>query len=141
MKLSSREVEEKYTDVLQNIEAAIVGIYRKHSEMVDWDVQKAVEGLIRNYQAESSGRPAPELTLKPLSREVYDRARSMCEWRLGRIQLQAKSKKGKFVDMPMEPITIDEIVACLKRIQRSIEKWGRRSGQQGYLQFVSQFIG
>ena len=140
MKMTSREVEEQFEDVLQNIEAAIIGIYREHPEMVDWDVQKAVEALIRDYQAEAMGRPAPELTLKSLARQVYDAARMMCEWRLGREQLQGEDEKGKLESIPVEPKTSEEIVACLKRIRRSIEKWGQRSGQQGYLFYVNQFI-
>jgi hypothetical protein len=40
----------------------------------------------------------------------------------------------------MEPKTIDEIIACLKRIRKSINRWNKVGGRQGYLIFVSDFI-
>jgi len=38
------------------------------------------------------------------------------------------------------PKTLDEIIACLQRILRSIELWQRERGQRGYYDFVSQFV-
>ena len=39
-----------------------------------------------------------------------------------------------------EPVTRDEIIACLKRVRKSIHLWTREGGRQGYLTFVSRFI-
>lgn len=75
------EFEEKYLDVLQNIEFGIVSVYRQHPEMLDWDALKAIETLIHEYHAEH-----------------------------------------------------------LKRIRKSIELWNRRSGRQGYLDFISEYV-
>ena len=33
-----------------------------------------------------------------------------------------------------------KIIACLKRIRKSINRWHRRGGHQGYLTFVDQYI-
>lgn len=41
---------------------------------------------------------------------------------------------------PHAPLALDEIIACLKRIRKSIEHWNRRGGRQGYLNFASQFV-
>ena len=40
----------------------------------------------------------------------------------------------------VESISLDEIVACLKRVRKSINRWTRTGGRQGYLTFVSQFV-
>jgi len=37
-------------------------------------------------------------------------------------------------------LTLDEIVACLKRVRKSISGWTRRASRQGYLTFIDQFI-
>ncbi len=141
------DFEEKYLDVLQNIEAGIVSVYREHPEMTDYDAQKAVEALIREYQAETTNRPVPVVAMNPLAQETYHSVKVMCEWRLGRVQMETEKKKSFFkwpskkpVEMPIAPKTVEEIVLCLKRIRKSIEHWNRQNGRQGYLNFVSEFV-
>ncbi len=141
------DFEEKYLDVLQNIETGIVSVYRSHPEMTDYDAQKAVETLIREYQAETTGRLALVVAMNSVAQETYYSVKAMCEWRLGRVQMEMEEKKSFFkrptkkpVEMPIEPKTVEEIVLCLKRIRKSIETWNRRSGRQGYLTFISEFI-
>jgi len=128
------QFEDKYLDVLQNIEAGIVHVYRAHPEMTDWDALRAVEALIRAYQQKREFQPG----LKPLQQEVYGLVKIMCDWRLG--ETQFLDDKGKSVDLPMKPLERSEIIACLKRIRRSIENWNKRGGRNGYLEFVKQFI-
>lgn len=145
--MAQEDFEEKYLDVLQNIEAGIVSVYKRHPETVDWDALKAIETLIREYQAEETHRPVPDVDLKPLPQEVYGAVKAMCEWRLGRSQAQTEEKKSFFKlpsrkseELPIEPKTTEEIILCLKRIRKSIERWNKRSGRQGYLDFISEFI-
>jgi hypothetical protein len=40
----------------------------------------------------------------------------------------------------LEPVPFDVIVECLKRIRKSIQRWNREGGRQGYLKFVEQFV-
>lgn len=40
----------------------------------------------------------------------------------------------------MEPVALDEIIACLKRVRKSINLWTREGGRRRYLTFVSQFV-
>lgn len=37
--------EDKYLDVLQNIEMAIVGVYRQHKDLLDYDVDRVLNLL------------------------------------------------------------------------------------------------
>ncbi|GAB4274994.1 MAG: hypothetical protein Kow0080_23890 [Candidatus Promineifilaceae bacterium] len=37
-------------------------------------------------------------------------------------------------------LTVSEIIACLKRIQRSIEMWQKEGGRRGYFEFINQFL-
>ena len=130
--------ESQYEDILQNIEAGIVCVHRDHPTMTDWQALAAVEALLRTYQAEAKGRQPGLLSLDPLAREVYESVNGMCEWRLGRETLV--DEQGKPAGPAPKPITLDEMIACLKRIRKSINRWTQRGGRQGYLTFVSQFI-
>lgn len=183
------DVEEQYLDVLQNIEFGIIRVYREYPEMTDWQALDAVQALIRLYQAQAQGRPEPQIALQPLALEVFDSTQAMCEWRLGRSQLepagdapvdtQADAGHGthagtqpalpdwskavmdwltrKYKRPPIsesekpppnnsepvvgpDPISLDEIIVCLKRIRKSIQFWSKQGGRQGYLNYVDGFI-
>lgn len=130
--------EEEYQDVLQNIEFAIVNVYHQQAKLVDYDVETVLAALIRLYQAEQSRRQFDPPPLNELRQELYEAVKSMCDWRLGRTELERQGGKGKMPQPP--PLTVEEIVACLKRIRKSVQKWNKRGGQQGYLKFVEEFI-
>ena len=130
--------EEKYEDILQNIEFGIVQVYRAHPEMTDAEALNAVGAAIRFYQAEASKRNPPALRLSPLAQEAFNSVKAMCEWRMGRTHML--DEKNQPVDVEMTPKTVDEILACLKRIRRSIGFWNRRGGRQGYLNYVIEFL-
>ncbi|MBI2844200.1 MAG: hypothetical protein HYX78_12435 [Armatimonadetes bacterium] len=132
-------VEEEYMDVLQNIEFAIVGTYRKRRDLSDYDVMRALEALIDAYSGEKIGRPPRSFGLSDLERELADQMRQMCEWRLGRTELQI-AEPSKLPPPGPKPVTVDEIIICLKRILNSAKRWNKEQGRQGYLDYVSQFI-
>jgi hypothetical protein len=131
--------EERYEDVLQNIEFGIVQVYRNHPGMTDWEVLSADEALIRVYNAESKGRETAPPSLEPLSEEVYHFVEGICVWRLGR-EVPFSDEEGAAMGFPMQPLALEEIIACLKRVRKSINRWTRQGGRQGYLTFVSQFV-
>jgi hypothetical protein len=137
--MSNQSFEEKYLDVLQNLELNIVGVARQHAEMSDWDALNAVEALIKTYRAEAAGREASPSKLSPLAEETYEILESMCRWLSGRGSF-VNDDDGEPIKVPIEPITAEEILACLKRIRRSIPKWTKRGGRRGYLTFIDQFL-
>ena len=128
-------IEDEYQDVLQNIESAIVGVYRKTRALLDYDVLDALEALIRYYRSQSIGKqpPVPQLADRP--DQVVGAVLEMCEMRLGR-----SLDGGAQLPPGVEPITIDVLVLCLKRIEKSAQAWNKRGGRQGYLSFVSEFV-
>ena len=137
MRSGKDSFEEQYQDVLQNIEFALVSTYEEYPDMIDADAGNAISGLIRLYQAEQRGRNAPEIRLNPTAKQVSERVHGVCEWRLGRRVMGKDKEKVKSGDAK----SVDEIVLCLKRIQKSIETWNRDGGRRGYYNFVSQFVG
>lgn len=132
----TQSMEDQYLDVLHNIEAAIVSVFREHSTLTDYEVEKSLNELIVAYRAEGQRRTPAVKDLSASGKLVHARVRVMCEWRLGRQALYNAEEEA----FQPEPITLDEIVICLKRIRKSVQTWTRRHGSQGYLQFVNGFI-
>lgn len=131
--------EEEYMDVLQNIEFTIVSAYRANGELTDYDVDKILNGLWTEYRAEQQGKkPALVVTFNVNAGRLYDMTKKMCEWRLGRASLEVDGKQG---GIKPEPISLDEIMACLKRIRKSVALWTKQGGRQGYLHFIDDNIG
>ncbi len=128
-------VEDEYLDVFQNIEASIVEIYRDYPDLTDYQVQSAFEALQRTYQGEISGRSAV-LPRGEQSRIVYSAVKSVCEWRLGRVQAVDEEEQP----LSLEPLTVDEIITVIKRLRKSVDTWNKQSGTQGYLNYIRQFI-
>ena len=130
--------EDQYLDVLHNIETGIMMVYRKEPDLVDFDVENALSALIRLYTAELQGRAASPVKLNPLAQAVYNSVHVMCQWRLGRAEI-GPAGEGQKAPQP-EPIRADEIVACLKRIRKSVQRWNKEGGRRGYLTFVEEYI-
>ncbi len=132
------DVEEQYLDVLQNIEFAIVKVHSEQPALVDFDVETALNALINYYQAQSGGSSGRPIRLNERSQAVYEAVKMMCEWRLGNETLISADKHQR--PLSLVPVSLDVIIACLKRIRKSVQRWNREGGRQGYLTFIARFI-
>lgn len=132
--------EERYLDVLQNIEAAIMMVYGNQPALLDSEVDAALEALIARYAAEERGRTPQPAHLPGNRQEVYDKVSEVCEWRLGRGDLASIRAAEPEMNVEPERKTVGEIVACLKRIRKSVARMTKTRGRQGYLTFVSGFL-
>ncbi|ETX00278.1 MAG: hypothetical protein ETSY2_39400 [Candidatus Entotheonella gemina] len=128
-------LEDVHLDVLQNIEFAIVNVYQKQRDLRDIDVMRALDALIDVYRAEVRGHTPKEISLPEPEGTVFQRTKEMCDFRLGR------PEAATCIQVPFEgEKTSSDILACLRKIRRSVDRWNKRRGQQGYLQFVSEFV-
>jgi hypothetical protein len=133
--------EDKYFSVLQNMEFAIHDVYTQHPELTDYQVDKVLEGLVRLYTAEQKGRPSPKLKLVDYEQHLYEAIQIICDWWLLRRTVPVMNEQGETNETEnTDPKTVDEIIACLKRIRKSISLWTKERGKRGYLDFVSQFM-
>lgn len=130
-------IEDEYLDVLQNIETAIVSVYSEQRELTDYDVDKALNILWTEYRNEKIAKVVPAPRFNENAQMVYDRVKHVCEWRLGRVG----EKTDKWFKVKPEPITIDVVMDCLKRIRKSVDLWHKEGGRQGYLYFIENNIG
>jgi hypothetical protein len=131
-------IEEEHQDVLQNIEVTVANLYRRHPELTDHAVLRTYEALIQAYSAEVTGRTARPMEPSGLEAELLRNARAMCEWRLGRGEITSSSQGGA---PQCDPLDVPTLVLCLKRLTKSVQKWNKHGGRQGYLNFMTQFVG
>ncbi|NCQ17348.1 MAG: hypothetical protein COZ80_11745 [Ignavibacteria bacterium CG_4_8_14_3_um_filter_37_9] len=127
-------MDEKYLDVLQNIEFGIVSVYQKQNDLKDYEVMNALDALIDNYRFEIRGYTPKEYPLTDKEILVFKEVREMCEFRLGRKNLD---ETGLAI---LEQKTTEEILSCLRKIRKSVERWNSRGGKQGYLNFVKEYV-
>ena len=133
------DVEKDHLDVLQNIEFAIVSVHQQQPALVDFDVDAALSALIAHYQAQScSAARRGQPSLNERAQQVYEMVETMCDWRLGDETLLSADMRSR--GPRPEPVSVDVIVACLKRIRKSVEKWNKQGGRQGYLTFIERFV-
>ena len=132
------DVTKEYPDVLQNIEFTITGIYQQHSELADHNVDKVLSDLIRIYQAEIKSKKPPTLRFTELEQTLYNSVKAICDWRLGR--KQALDEQNKAIQIPVQELSLEIMIACLKRICRSVSFWTKEGGRQGYLDYIQNFI-
>ena len=136
----SVKVEDAYTDILQNIEFAIVSESRADPSVIDLDVLQALKALTRYYTAEErQGRPS-ELRIGDKAKRVFQAAQAMCEWRLGRRNLPVQADEGSAFDAASDPVDVTVILQCLRRLQKSVRFWNNEGGRKGYLDYASSFM-
>jgi hypothetical protein len=131
------KVEEEYLDVLQNIEFVIVSAFRRHPELSDHGVMRALEAVTDSYAAEIVGRAPRQFGLSFEEQDVFTAVKDICDWRLGRTDLSSGSAERA---VEIKPITVNEISLCLKRLLKSVRTWNSQGGSQGYLRFVSGYF-
>jgi hypothetical protein len=135
------DVTPDHLDILQNIELTVVQIYREHEELADHNVNKVAEGLIRLYQAEIKGRKTPTLRFSELEQQLFEGVKAICEWRLGRESIAGITETDDEEDpISVEPVSLEIMIACLKRIRRSVLLWTKERGKRGYLEYIQGFL-
>ena len=103
---------------------------------MDFDVENAVIALVSHYQAQDRAARLPNLNER--AKQVYELVETMCEWRMGNNELASADMKTRGPRPPV--VAVDVIVACLKRIRKSVQRWNKEGGRRGYLTFVQRII-
>jgi len=129
------ELDETNLDVLQNIEFGIIQVYRADKSLLDLDVKDALDALVRHYRAEEEQRGPPFKRLGERAQRVFSSVEAFCEWRMGRAPCPGEGSALPELSMP-----VAELVACLRKVQKSVPLWSQRGGRQGHLNFINPFL-
>jgi hypothetical protein len=123
---------EDYQDVLQNIESAVVHTWRTHSEMTNYSVMRVYDAAIAFYNALAREQTPKPANLTGLDADLLKAVQEICEFRLGRVKLSDK--------VEVTPIPLEDLVACLRKLRKSVDFWTKQGGRQGYLQYIEKFL-
>lgn len=121
-------------DILQNLEFAIVEIWRRHPEMSDHLANRVYEAAFELYRAEKRGHTLRPRTLTGLDLEAFEALKAMCEFRLGRRAAPVPGVER----IPAIPTEL--LVECLRELRKSVERHTKMGGRHGYLTFIDQFL-
>jgi hypothetical protein len=125
------EFENQYLDILHNLEVALLSQVQEHSYLSDHDMLRIVKQAILHYLAQQKEPPSVPLSpLVDIQDTIFNALLTICEWRLGRATFSSNLP-------PCKPITMEELILCLKRIEKSILFWTKLGGRKGYIQFAS----
>ena len=125
------EFEDQYLDVLQNIEWALLSSVKDHPELSDHDMLRIIEQVLTYYKSQQRGNLIiAQSKLPNICQDIFERVLSICDWRLGKFPSPNK-------EIASNPITIEELLLCLKRIEKSIKFWTKQGGRKGYINFAT----
>lgn len=130
--------QEENLDVLQNLEFAIVEVWRANPGMTDYSALRAYEAARHYYRAELRGQPPKPPTLTGLDAVAFDALKRMCEFRLGRDSGPPPASEKDAGPVP--PLSLEKLLDCLQELGKSVERHTRSGGRQGYLQFIDRFL-
>src|SRR5690242_8591494 len=101
--------EDQYLDVLQNIEWGLLATVKTQPELCDHDMLCVIEHTIAYYKSADKNDFLMGRKLTHSLQEIFQRVSSMCDWRLG-----ARSMTADNEPLTCEPISVDELLQCLK---------------------------
>ncbi len=116
--------EAKFENELQELETAIIDVYRNNPDLVDSQVERAISASVYKENSNLKGKQVSPHNLSGLDLVVFE-------------NIQEVNKALVEQDTEFSPA---ELVQCLKRIKKSVQRWNRKYGRQGYLNFVNDYV-
>ncbi|RME41975.1 MAG: hypothetical protein D6791_18895 [Chloroflexi bacterium] len=129
--------EDEYLSALMSLESAIMQAYNEHPDLSDFDVERALEATITHYVAQIRNTKPRPIRLNPKAAKLAERLQLVGELLLGEAPLTTEG--GEELNLG-ETLDTQELVACLKRIRKSVRFWTKQGGRQGYLNYVADFL-
>jgi hypothetical protein len=126
------DLTREYEDVLKDIETEVVKTWRTHREMTNYAVMRAYEAAIAHYNALARQQTPKPANLTGLEASLFEAIKDVCDWRLGLV---------KYAERPaVKPVPAEDMVACLRRLRKSVDFWTEQGGRQGYMQYIQRFL-
>jgi hypothetical protein len=135
----SDDAIDRFPGVLEQLEAAILSVYDLNEDLLDLEIIDALDAVVRRYVAEEGNRTPPRRRLSGRADAVCEVVERVCQWMLGRGPLFVSAPQLEVP--PVRVLSVADILLCLKQIRKSVHLWNREGGRQGYLTYVSGFMG
>jgi hypothetical protein len=116
-------IEEKFENELKAIESSIVDVFRSEPDLLDSQVNRAISSMVIILKSKAKGKIVEKPKFDGLDLLMFD-------------ALDAAVK----ILLNNPNLTDDDLLQCFKIVAKSISKWTKQLGRQGYLKFVSQYF-
>lgn len=127
--MSRRDFTEEYLPVFHSLEAHVVEMYEARPDMTDYNVKSVYNALIKRYKSEQKGYDPRPARLRDMEEPLHADLLATLEWWLGREE-----------EKPPETLTLQEVIKCLKVLEKSVAFWSKEKGRQGYLTYITPFL-
>ncbi|MGA2244357.1 MAG: hypothetical protein ABSH48_05095 [Verrucomicrobiota bacterium] len=121
---------------LQELEAAVLAVWKTHSDMNDYAAGRAYEAAHQIYRARARGREPRPAGLDGLDRETFDAVQKVCE----KLLASGPNPLAASPQGPANPVALGKLVEYLRELARSVERHTKLGGRRGYLEFIAKFI-
>jgi hypothetical protein len=106
-----------HENILLSIESAVMGFYRKHPDLVDYNVDKVYEAIQRAFEKELQGKNPPKLRLKGLEEDLHENILGIYNVMIG--EETVEDEQGN--EITIGSASKEIIINCLKRLRKSIK--------------------
>ncbi len=131
-------VDEEFRNVLMNIEIQVIDIANDNPEIADYQVEKVYSALLSKYKALNRGKEAKEVNFKEPTDTLYTQVGAICGFFVG--DIKPENEDGEPINIPLDTISYEDMIACLKSLRKSVKLWNKEGGQKGYLNYVKEFV-
>ena len=133
---------DKHLTLLHDIESPIIDLYRNYPNLKDNQVRKVLGELIKKYRALATQRKVLEpVYSSEIEQVLYKNIATNLERKRSSTGVPASEKPKSLFGRKNKEASADEIfLACLRRVEKSVDRWNKRGGEQGYLNFVQGYV-
>jgi len=128
----------KETDLpaLQELEAAVLAVWKAHPEMNDYAAGRAYEAAHQFHRVRLRGREPKPANLDGLDRESFELVQKACE----KLLTAGPTPTSGTPQGAASPVPLEKLVEYLRELARSVERHTKHGGRCGYLEFVEKFL-
>jgi hypothetical protein len=101
--------------------------------MTNYTVMRDYDTAIAEYSALARQQIAKPTNLTGLDATLFKAVRESCEWRIGHAASPDSDEK-------ITPLPVEDLVACLKKLRKSVDFWTRERSRNGYLEYIQDFL-
>lgn len=123
-------IVENFLPILQQYEFAVVQYYKQHPELKDPQVIAAYEAAMHFFTRQKKGLPLLPVKYTGHTLGLFN-VLTVVTYALTEDDAEASGEIKT---------TVNIAIICLKRLKESAERWHKKDGFRGYLNFIKSFV-
>jgi hypothetical protein len=92
---------------------------------------RVIEHVRSYYKSCQRGNNPTKNKFTTIHQAIFDKVTLICD-----VMLLGKITEN----IPFQAISMEELLLCVSRIEKSIKRWTKQNGRRGYIEFVSPYV-